>query len=134
MRVGDGWKIVTGPPLSGHRQERRALRLARRIYAFRRRRDRLLADFEFFDPSWDLILDLFIAAEEGRRVALSSAWIAAAVPKTTAQRTIERLVSQGHLSLEPDMHDRRRAYVHLSPVLHERIRRFLINALDIQRP
>jgi len=58
----------------------RWLRLARHTY--RRRRSRILFFEEslFGEPAWDLLLDLFIAAKERKRVPVTSACIGAAVP------------------------------------------------------
>ena len=42
-----------------------ALTLARTLYAERRRRDRTFPVDIFGEPSWDILLDLFVAREKG---------------------------------------------------------------------
>lgn len=89
---------------------------AKAIYRARRRRQRHFAMLErdFGEPVWDVMLDLFIAGREKRRVSVSSACIAADVPPTTALRWIQHLEDQAVVVREPDPSDRRRAYLQLS--------------------
>ena len=89
---------------------------AKAMYRARRRRQRHFAMLErdFGEPVWDVMLDLFIAGREKRRVSVSSACIAADVPPTTALRWIQHLEEQAIVVREPDPLDRRRAYLQLS--------------------
>lgn len=89
---------------------------AKAMYRARRRRQRhfALLERDFGEPVWDVMLDLFIAAREKRRVSVSSACIAADVPPTTALRWIQHLEEQAIVVREPDPSDRRRAYLQLS--------------------
>jgi hypothetical protein len=90
--------------------------LARQTYDDRRRRSKIFQSEELFgEPAWDILLDLFIAAKERRRVSVTSACIGSAVPSTTALRWISILERQGFLSREADPGDARRVYVRLSP-------------------
>ena len=68
----------------------------------------------FADPAWDMLLDLFAAELERRRVSVSSLCIAAAVPPTTALRWIGTLHESGLFERQADPSDRRRAYIALS--------------------
>jgi hypothetical protein len=68
----------------------------------------------FADPAWDMLLDLFAANLERRRVSVSSLCIAAAVPPTTALRWIGTMHDAGLFDREADPGDRRRAYIVLS--------------------
>lgn len=89
--------------------------LARQTYEDRRRRTKIFQSEELFgEPAWDILLDLFIAAKERRRVSVTSACIGSAVPSTTALRWISILERQGLLSREADPGDARRVYVRLS--------------------
>lgn len=89
--------------------------LARQTYDDRRRRSKIFrADALFGEPAWDILLDLFIAAKERRRVSVTSACIGSAVPSTTALRWIAILERQGMLVREADPGDARRVYVKLS--------------------
>lgn len=90
--------------------------LARQTYDDRRRRNKIFRSDELFgEPAWDILLDLFIAAKERRRVSVTSACIGSAVPSTTALRWISILERQGLLTREADPGDARRVYVRLSP-------------------
>lgn len=89
--------------------------LARQAYADRRRRPKIFANEDLFgEPAWDILLDLFIAAKERRRVSVTSACIGSAVPSTTALRWITLLEKQGLLLREADTSDARRIYVKLT--------------------
>ncbi|WP_066798365.1 winged helix DNA-binding protein [Sphingomonas soli] len=68
----------------------------------------------FADPAWDMLLDLFAATLEKRRVSVSSLCIAAAVPPTTALRWIGTMHENGLFERQADPSDRRRAYIALS--------------------
>ena len=94
--------------------------LARQTYDDRRRRNKIFHSEELFgEPAWDILLDLFIAAKERRRVSVTSACIGSAVPSTTALRWISILERQGLLTREADPGDARRVYVRLSPAGYE---------------
>ncbi|WP_156839397.1 MarR family transcriptional regulator [Novosphingobium aquimarinum] len=63
--------------------------LARQAYADRRRRPKIFANEDLFgEPAWDILLDLFIAEKERRRVSVTSACIGSAVPSTKVSRSI----------------------------------------------
>lgn len=66
------------------------------------------------DPGWDMLLDLFAASLERRRVSVSSLCIAAAVAPTTALRWISKMHEAGLFERQADPEDRRRAYILLS--------------------
>lgn len=86
---------------------------------YRQRRDRAAA-FErdaalFSEPAWDLLLDLFIAREDGRRVPVSSACIGACAPASTVARCIRKLEARGLIHVMPHPEDRRVRLVDLTP-------------------
>ena len=80
----------------------------------RRLRDHYFRSELFADPAWDMLLDLLAARLEGKRVAVSSLCIAAAVPATTALRWIKALTDRGLFVRAADPHDGRRVHVELS--------------------
>jgi hypothetical protein len=89
--------------------------LARQTYEDRRRRTKIFGDETLFgEPAWDILLDLFIAAKERRRVYVTSACIGAAVPATTALRWITILEQKGFVVRDADPGDARRTFVRLS--------------------
>jgi DNA-binding MarR family transcriptional regulator len=89
-------------------QEIRAVIRARRLRA------QFFGQDMFADPAWDMLLDLYAASLEQRRVSVSSLCIAAAVPPTTALRWIGTLHDEGLFERQADPTDRRRAYIALS--------------------
>jgi len=89
-------------------QEIRALIRSRRLRA------QFFPPDLFADPAWDMLLDLFAAQLEHRRVSVSSLCIAAAVPPTTALRWIGTMHDAGLFERQADPSDRRRAYIALS--------------------
>lgn len=89
--------------------------IARQTYEDRRRRGKIFRSDDLFgEPAWDILLDLFIAAKERRRVSVTSACIGSAVPSTTALRWITILEKHALLAREADPGDARRVYVKLS--------------------
>lgn len=80
----------------------------------RRLRSRYFAEELFADPAWDILLELFEAELTHRRVSVSSACAAAAVPPTTALRWITSMVKRGLLIRHADPLDGRRVFVGLA--------------------
>jgi DNA-binding MarR family transcriptional regulator len=68
----------------------------------------------FGEPAWDMLLDLFHCAEEGREVSVSSLCIASCVPGTTALRYISWLEEQSLIVRHKDRQDGRRIFVVLT--------------------
>src|SRR5919107_3401876 len=87
----------------------------RQLIRDRRLRDHFFRGALFADPAWDMLLELMAARLEGRRVAVSSLCIAAAVPATTALRWVKTLTDQGLFVRRADPQDGRRVYVELAP-------------------
>jgi hypothetical protein len=98
------------------REEGAILREARRSYMGRRERDQIFGGRLFADPSWDILLDLFIAQYEGQNVSVSSACIAASVPSTTALRHIAHLVEIGLVVRKPHPRDSRSTFLELTEI------------------
>ena len=89
-------------------------RVVRSAIRARRLRDQFFAAELFADPAWDMLLDLYAARLEGRRVSVSSLCIAAAVPPTTALRWIGTMHDAELFGREPDPTDKRRAHIKLT--------------------
>jgi predicted transcriptional regulator len=102
---------VHHPPLAASTVER-----AMQAYRDRRRREQVFGDASLFgEPAWDIMLDLFVAAAQEKRIAVTSACIGSAVPATTALRWIKILEDRGLIEREVDEGDARRTFVRLSP-------------------
>lgn len=92
----------------------RRLALARWILASRRRRPRAFASLRLGEPTWDMILDLYVADREGRRVDVSGLCLASGVPATTALRYIDLLAANALVAKVDDVDDGRRSFVTIS--------------------
>jgi DNA-binding MarR family transcriptional regulator len=68
----------------------------------------------FADPAWDILLELFVAAAEGREMPITSLCVASHVPGTTMLRWIGQLVARGMVRRERDRTDKRRVLVSLT--------------------
>jgi hypothetical protein len=107
---------------------------AREVYDTRRMRERIFGAGLFADPSWDILLDLFISKREGRKVTISSACIAASAPTTTATRHISHLVQVGLINRIPHPSDARSAYLELTATAEAKLSRLfreMMQAADI---
>ncbi len=91
------------------------LQLAKRTYAERRRRGRYFDASLFGEPACDILIDLFIAVKSDKKVSVSSACIASAVPTSTALRWITVLESLKLIVRTGDPDDARRFFLHLTP-------------------
>jgi hypothetical protein len=114
-------------------EQKRLLDAAREAYEARRIREQIFGPGLFADPSWGILLDLFIARREQRRVTVSSACIAAAAPTTTATRHISHLVQLGLVVRVPHPADARSCYLELSPKAEAKLGRLfreLVQAAD----
>ncbi len=88
--------------------------VVREMITARRRRSRFFPSEIFADPAWDILLDLYLAEIEQRRIMISNLCVAADVPPTTALRWITTLIERGLISRKPDKLDRRRVHVELT--------------------
>jgi DNA-binding MarR family transcriptional regulator len=91
------------------------LREARRLAVARRAREKVFGADLFSDPGWNILLELFIAGEEGRSITIKSACMAAGVPQSTALRYIAHLVEVGLCSRSQHPNDARSAHLRLTP-------------------
>ncbi|MEP3051314.1 MAG: MarR family transcriptional regulator [Erythrobacter sp.] len=90
-------------------------KLARNAYEVRRIRGRIFGQPELFgEPAWDILLDLYVAHADGKRVSVSSACIGSASPPTTGLRWLGILSDQGLVLREHDPEDQRRVLVRLT--------------------
>lgn len=89
-------------------------REARARLRSRRARDSFFPSGTFADAPWDMLLDLYAAHYERKRVSISSLCIASAVPATTALRHIRNLENKGYFVREIDCDDGRRIFIRLT--------------------
>lgn len=89
--------------------------LVKEIVRSRRQRDKLFGSELFGEPAWDILLELFVAEQSRRKLSVTSACLASAVPPTTAIRWVEKLEKDGWVRRENDPRDRRRSWILLTP-------------------
>lgn len=109
------------PPEASSFNEAGLLVLARSMYRFRRHREAEFGPNLFSDPAWDILLDLFIAGEEGKRVSVSSACIGSSAPATTALRHLSTLVGRELVTRKANEGDSRFVWVELTPAGREKV-------------
>jgi hypothetical protein len=68
----------------------------------------------FSDPAWDILLELFAAEQEGRRVSISAAGLTAEIPLTTSLRWINALEREDLVERVGDPTDARRTFLKLT--------------------
>lgn len=112
-RRSDSYRVDTSNPVSPGLVER-----AESLYRERRRRDSELGRTRelFGEPSWDILLDLFIAQGRARPVSVSSACIASSTPQSTALRYVGVLEKVGLVRRAKDPRDARRQYLELTDI------------------
>jgi DNA-binding MarR family transcriptional regulator len=70
----------------------------------------------FKDPTWDILLELAFLNADNSPACVSRLGVAAGIAPTTTVRLVDRLVSQGLLRRWCDPSDRRRSFLHLTPM------------------
>ncbi len=87
------------------------LEAAKALLAGRRRRAKTFAGLRFYDPSWDMILELYVATREHRALPVSQLCGLSGGSTTTALRHLEHMEALGYISRAEDPGDRRRLLV-----------------------
>jgi DNA-binding transcriptional ArsR family regulator len=100
------------------------------LYRTRRERAAHFPAGLFAEPSWDILLDLYVAAATAREVSVSSSCIASASPATTALRHLANLEAAGLVHRRQDSRDPRRSLVELTPDAMARMEAFLRTILQ----
>lgn len=98
---------------------------AKALVTSRRRRTACFNGVRFCDPSWDMILELYVATHEGRNLAVSQLCSLSGGSTTTALRHVEHLEALGYVSRDLDPEDRRRTNVSMLAPLREAAERWL---------
>ena len=80
------------PPPANSVVEEGVLEAARREFRSRRERERLFAGTLVADPGWDILLDLFIAREEGRVADIAGVCGAVAAAQGAVLRSLGHLL------------------------------------------
>ncbi len=99
--------------------------IAAKLYRKNRSNRESICKGVFFDPAWDILVDLYIAGEEGKPMAVSSACVGLGVPSSTAWRWLNRLEAKGLILRAADPGDGRRLFVMLTPSARDSVRSWL---------
>lgn len=94
--------------------DRAQLHVVRAILRARRRRSEFFGPKLFSDPAWDMLLELYRAELEQRRISITGVSDAAGVASTTGLRWIEIFAREGLITKRCDPLDGRRVYISLS--------------------
>lgn len=97
----------------------------RSIMRSRQRRSEFLDITLFADPTWDILLDLTLAALKQTPAATSSVCAATQVPLSTALRHVRHLVASGLVTRRPDCNDKRRTFLALDASVLAAMREYL---------
>jgi DNA-binding MarR family transcriptional regulator len=90
--------------------------------------------FDAGEAEWSLMLEIYAARLEGRRIHQTRLGIAAGLPPTTALRATRRLIGDGVCAAQSDPGDKRLLLISLSETAAARIRAYLATALTIAPP
>lgn len=114
-------------PVAGSSQlsQARMLSIVEAVIASRRQRLKFFENDFFFDPSWAMLLDLFRAELRQQPISVSSVCYGSGVPETTALRYIKYMEDGGYLTRKPDPTDKRRVFLHLTPMACEKLIAYL---------
>lgn len=103
-------------------QKSSVLKSVRRHYDRRKNRDGIFNLPELFgEPAWDMLLELYIAAEEGRQTTATHLCMASGVPVATARRWLAILESHGFLEHVNTHEDAQHDEIVISAHARERI-------------
>lgn len=126
--------LIDDPEPASEIDRARLAEIARDAYRGRRVRDRFFDDAALFgEPAWDMLIDLFIAACDGKKVPVTSACIGASVPTTTALRWLAVLETRGLVVREADLVDARRVFVRLSDDANAKMKRYFTRIAQDRR-
>jgi len=97
----------------------------------RRLREKFFDAHLFADPVWDILLELYLAHIEQRRVSVSSLCIAAAVPTTTALRYVNSLIERDIVLRQSNPFDGRMSYVELTERALSQMRAYCVRFSEL---
>lgn len=90
------------------------VQMVRAVRRARRGRSAFFAANLFSDPAWDMLLELYAAELEQRRISVTAVANAAGVAATTGLRWIETFAREGLITRRCDPLDARRVHISLS--------------------
>ena len=92
----------------------KAVAKASQLLAVLRRRREVMPGLDCGDPTWEMLLDLYVRKAEGQAVSVTSACIGSGAPSTTAKRHLGTLEDRGYVARRSHPADRRSTVVYLT--------------------
>lgn len=83
----------------------------------------------FSASEWLVLLELFIATEEGRTMSITDMGVIEGLARSTALGIVADMTRKGLLVRQPDPGDGRRYYLSINEALHHRINGFLFSLM-----
>ena len=96
----------------------------RQSLAARKLRDDIFGKDYFWDRAWDILLRLFLAKLEDRKVTATNLYIASEISPEVGARWIVALRDGGYLRTYPDIPDRQGIYVELTVAGSQHMEKF----------
>lgn len=106
-------------------QQDQHLALARSYAKIRRTRSKFFEAWVLASPTWDILLELALAALEDEVVSVSSICALSEFPMSTALRHVRQLETAGMITRAIDPSDRRRCLLQIEPDALATMRRYL---------
>lgn len=100
---------------------------ARRLLQQGRERDRVMGNVAGGEPTWEMLLHLLVAYEDGSVVSVPSLCLASGMPIATALRWLSVLEDAGKVLLVSGPTGRHQRHVELTPEAADQLRRLLIS-------
>lgn len=107
------------------------LRMARHARESRKRIEPLFPKNIFRDSAWDMLLELFIAAEQNERLCVKDLIQLSGDSSTSAIRRIDQLEAAGFLRRQIDDQDQRRVWVRLTERGYQALATMLRHLFDV---
>lgn len=110
---------------------------ARALQRYAHRSAAILPDVRVVGSDWLMLLEIYIALHDGRRLSVSGVSSAAGLPSTTGLRHIEMLTQGGLVRRSADWDDKRRTWIVLTDqgiVAVERVLEGLTSTLGLRKP
>ncbi|MBO0749478.1 MAG: MarR family transcriptional regulator [Porphyrobacter sp.] len=123
-KAGDGDAIAV-PEFS----DEKLATIASSLYRSRLLREKFFDGSLLAEPAWDMLLDLFISAVRGVRVATMSLCLAARVPQATGLRWIALLQKQALLRRYRAPEDARLRLIEITPLGFRLMRQYLTESV-----
>ncbi len=113
--------------------ERRLVHLAQRHYDLRRVRDEIFSSFDIFgEAAWDMLLSLFAAQLDDRKVTIGALCSVSGVSTNSAMRWIALLQDTGLIVRYADERDAATEYMRLTPYAHGLMANYLTRVASVR--